>query len=490
VGQEQFSRLTQTLLLAATFIIVVWGALAFGAVYEWAFVPLAWACAITGIAALTLVQKASPSAFRLGLGFALIALVAAFQLMPLSAGVLRWLSPGTDRFLAMYRVGYHLYLPADAADDFLTTAFVVPRPISIDPEKTLRGLLLFVSFAVFLIGLVRLFTAVGVLPVVRGVALFGAALAIFAIAQYALSGGATYLLRIYGFWKPMYRAAPFGPFINRNHFAGWMLMVVPLAAAGAYASASGERLRSARDFVAWLSASPAAAQMLLMATAAGIMGLSVLISNSRSGISALAIETALFAWMIVSRQGSRRTRMLTIAGFAIVAVAVVVWAGVDQFLSRAATLSHDLPTGGGRFGAWRDALRIVHDFPLAGTGLNTYGTAMVIYQSSNRALSFQEAHNDYLQLAAEGGALLSVAIILSAWAFVSGVRARFHEAPMEGTTYWIRVGAVIALIGIAIQSAVEFSLQMPGNAALFAVVAALALHRSPHLRARTSRPHS
>jgi O-antigen ligase len=266
-----------------------------------------------------------------------------------------------------------------------------------------------------------------------------------------------------------------------------MLMVIPLAAAGAWASASGERLASARDFVSWLSASPAAAQMLLFATAAAIMGVSILISNSRSGIAALGVETALFALMIVSRQGSRRARASTVAVFVTIAVAVIAWAGVDQFLNRAATLSHDLPTGGGRFAAWRDTVRIVQDFPVAGTGLNTFGTAMVMYQSSDRALSFQEAHNDYLQLAAEGGVVLSVAIIIAAWALVRGIRARFKEAPTEGTTYWIRVGAVIALVGIAIQSAVEFSLQMPGNAALFAVVAALALHRSPNLRARASK---
>jgi hypothetical protein len=38
------------------------------------------------------------------------------------------------------------------------------------------------------------------------------------------------------------------------------------------------------------------------------------------------------------------------------------------------------------------------------------------------------------------------------------------------------MGAVTALIAIALQSSVEFSLQMPGNAAFFAVVAGLAIH--------------
>ena len=59
---------------------------------------------------------------------------------------------------------------------------------------------------------------------------------------------------------------------------------------------------------------------------------------------------------------------------------------------------------------------------------------------------------------------------------------RFREAPHEGTTYWARVGAVIGLLAIAVQSLFEFSLQMPGNAAMFCVLAAIAIHRSPNVR--------
>jgi len=44
------------------------------------------------------------------------------------------------------------------------------------------------------------------------------------------------------------------------------------------------------------------------------------------------------------------------------------------------------------------------------------------------------------------------------------------------------VGAVTGLVAIALQETVEFSLQMPGNAALFAVLAAIAMHRSPGAR--------
>ena len=107
---------------------------------------------------------------------------------------------------------------------------------------------------------------------------------------------------------------------------------------------------------------------------------------------------------------------------------------------------------------------------------------MMVYQTGDKRLHYQEAHNDYLQIAAEGGLLVGLPVLLTFGVFVRDVRRRFREAPTRGTTYWLRVGAVVSLVSIALQSLVEFSLQMPGNAALFAVVAAIALHRSPNLR--------
>ena len=89
----------------------------------------------------------------------------------------------------------------------------------------------------------------------------------------------------------------------------------------------------------------------------------------------------------------------------------------------------------------------------------------------------REAHNEYLQLAAEGGVLLGVPVVCALAAFARDVRRRFVGSSESG--YWVRLGAVTGLVAIALQSTVEFSLQMPGNAALCAVLCAIALHRDP-----------
>jgi len=329
----------------------------------------------------------------------------------------------------------------------------------------------------------RVISAIGGRVVVQSLVAFGVVLALVGIVQYVLTGGETYLMKIYGFWRPRYRAAPFGPFVNRNHFAGWMIMVLPLALSGALSAwEAGQNVRSGgfRDQVSWLS-TPSAGGALLMIFAALVMGLSLLMSQSRSGMGGFAAGALLFAWIIVRRQRSARAKIAAAAACAIVLAGAAAWAGLDRVSSRVASVRTDASTAGGRRQAWADALRIVRAFPFAGTGLDTFGTAMMLYQT-DRELHFQEAHNDYLQLASEGGLLVGVPILVTIAIFVVNVRRRFKHAPRHGSSYWVRVGAVVGLASIALQSLVEFSLQMPGNAALFALLAALAIHESPNMR--------
>ena len=85
---------------------------------------------------------------------------------------------------------------------------------------------------------------------------------------------------------------------------------------------------------------------------------------------------------------------------------------------------------------------------LTGTGLNTYQVANLFYQQHDLANSVSSAHNDYLQLAAEGGLLLIVPILLCVAFFVRDVRRRFREDG-QSSSYWLRAGAVAGLVAIA-----------------------------------------
>jgi O-antigen ligase len=273
------------------------------------------------------------------------------------------------------------------------------------------------------------------------------------------------------------KGSPFGPFVNKNHFAGWMLMALPVTFGLLCANVARAMPRvgsSWRNRVLWLS-SPEASHVLMLGAAAMVMALSLVLTMSRSGILAFVASVSVTSWWAIRRLPVESGRLVVVGYLVCLVLFVVGWVGVDTVVARfesanPATINERLPL-------WQDTWHIVHDFWLTGTGLNTYGVATPFYQTSVPGFHLREAHNDYLQLAAEGGLLLGVPILSVLATLARDVRRQF--AASSGSSYWIRLGAVTGLIAIAFQSIVEFSLQMPGNAALAAVLLGIALHRDP-----------
>jgi hypothetical protein len=453
-------------------------------VYPWAYTPLMLGCAFIGVTAILVLRRRGPPVGALAAGLSAIAIAAALQLVPLSIDTFARLSPAGDAFLRSYEVSYHNARAQEAAEGPASAARQsASHPLSIAPDKTQLGLALLVAFGVFLVGMIRIVSAEGALAFARPLVIFGFVLALIGIGQSALLSNKDGIVeKIYAVWQPRQGGNPFGPFVNRNHFAGWAIMVLPLAISSA--CAAWEQAKTPgfdfRDRVSWLS-TPRGAAMLLVAFAGSVIGLALLMTQSRSGLAAFTTATLMFAWVLVPRQTSRHGKAVAAMLIATLFIGATTWAGLDRIARRLSSQRSDTSTTA-RLGAWSDTLRIIEAFSVTGSGLNTYGTAMMVYQTGDRRLHFQEAHNDYLQLAAEGGMLIGVPLLLTLAIFARDVRRRFREAPKDGTSYWLRVGAVVGLLAVALQSLVEFSLQMPGNAALFAVVAAIALHRSPNLR--------
>lgn len=436
----------------ATTLVLAWGALAFGANYPWAYRPLLLVSLAVGVTACVAGRGATPWLF--GGGLALIAAASLAQVVPVSPAWLAATLPATDRFLRSYDVSY---------------ALGASGHLSLAPAATLVGVACLVAFGTLAMGIARLTTPSSARTQAGLIAVLGALLAIVGVVERA-----TYSGKIYGFWEPMAGASPFGPFVNRNHFAGWMLMAVPVTA-GLFCANVARGMRGARgtlrDRVLWLS-SPEASRTLLLGFALLLMCLAHVMTLSRSGITALGITALLAGAGGLRRQrtaAQRRVVGLSVAALLTCSVAVV---GIDALVGRFGAA--DSATLSGRLPMWEDTLRIVRDFWPTGTGLNTFGVSTLLYQTVLPDVHLNEAHNDYLQLAAEGGLLVGIPIVATAAFFLVAVRGRMRRS--TGSSYWIRAGAMAGLAAIAMQSLVEFSLQMPGNAALFAVVCGLALH--------------
>ena len=451
----------------AALLTIAWGALAFGGAYPWAYWPLMWAAVVTGALGLRDGARVRETlASPLAVGLAAVIAAGALQVVPLPPAALRVVSPSTVAFRSAYE------LPRDAISQLIPeSSSAAPtgswRPLSLRPEATRGALAFLVTLGVLLLGGTSGFGTRDARRLAGGLVLVGLVVALAGIVQRATPGA-----RIYGFWEPWIGGNPFGPFVNRNHFAGWMLMAMS-ASIGYFLAIAGRAMRGVkrdwRHIILALS-SRRSSQVLLVGVAVGVMALSLVLTLSRSGVLGFGVAILLVAVRLLRRQsGARR---LVIAGYlAVMFVAAIGWTGLGAISTRFAALDTGRPL------LWRNALEVVRRFPLTGTGLSTYTAVTPFFKSEPASASNDEAHNDYLQLAAEGGVLVVAPAVWLIVLFALEVRRRFQAEDDEGSSYWIRLGAVTGIVAIALQELVEFSLQMPGNAVLFVVLCAMAAHR-------------
>ena len=445
---------------ALILLAVAWGAFAFGAVYPWAYWPLFALQAALGLAGL-FATRGSPLPRSLVIVLGIIAGLLLLQLLPLPRGVIAAFSPATDAFLQQYDIAY-------------ATGTSTWHSLAIHPSDTLIALAGYVSLTLLMLGASRTLSVTSVRALVNGIAGIAMALAVCGVVQKS-----TGTMKIYGLWTPYHHPYQiYGPFVNRNHFAGWMTMAIPLGLGSLCSAIFGSPMPAhlaRRTLSTWL-VSRDARHALWAGFGVMAMGLSLVLTQSRSGILSSAVAVAVIVACLLTRESSGRvSRALAVAVVLAVMAGSLVWAGVDPMVNR--FLTGESVTG--RLPGWRAALRIAHDFPLMGVGANGYQTATVLYGPGGPAF-WDAAHNEYLQAVAEGGALMVLAAIGAATLFIREIRRQFRESNRSG--YWIRVGAMAGLAGILLQECVDFSLQIEGNATLFAVLLAVAIHhKEPRL---------
>lgn len=296
---------------------------------------------------------------------------------------------------------------------------------------------------------------------------FACGLALFATLQFFASPG-----EIYGVVKPRWGGWIFGPYVNHNHYAGLMEMLIPVAL-GYLISPKSRRPQHAHSVVVRLFGPLA----LLIAVA------SVLLSGSRGGMISLGVEAIIFAAILVRFLPETRRRRLILAGIAGVAAsaALFFWLDPGQISRRLGSVA-DLPrapeaTLGERLSLARDSLGIFRAYPWLGTGLGSFASVYPRYRSFPSDLEWDHAHDDYAEALAETGLAGGVAIVLAIGLFFAsafgGLRNRLDQAdPWAGG--WIRLGAAIGCCGLLAHSFGDFNLHIPANAAWFAFLAGIA----------------
>lgn len=391
---------------------------------------------------------------------------AALPLVPLPRGLAHLISPATEA----------------AVDAISLVPTSGPLPLTIAVKDTAHGVLLYAAVLLVFFSARQIFAARGLRTVTRAVALIGLVLAVVAIAQHV-----TNPRLMYWRWLPIDEAAyPFGPFVNRNHFGTWAILAVPLCAGYLLAHATAHH--GPRADMPWqrrVKATLDARGALLLATCTSLV-LATVISLSRSGMIGLlatAVAGAAIGRWKVSAGAALPRRALLFAGAAGFLSLVAV-----LFVADPAALRNRFSATGvaavDRLLIWRDTMSVVRDFWLTGSGVGTYQISMALYQQSSPGVIYNQAHNHYLQVVAEGGLLVSIPAAFALASFVRLAKARLAED--KSGLFWVRAGAASALCGIAVQNLWETGLTTPANAALAAVVAA-AVVTDAHGRSGSSR---
>ncbi|HET7750271.1 MAG TPA: O-antigen ligase family protein [Terriglobales bacterium] len=289
------------------------------------------------------------------------------------------------------------------------------------------------------------------------VTIYAFALALFAILQFFSSPGL-----LYGIIKPRWGGYIFGPYVSHNHYAGLMEMLIPLG-------------------VAWaLTLRPRHPGRPLVLFAVLISVVSVLLSGSRGGVIALLAEFALLTVVVFRAQPAslERDRAL-IAGFtlALLAGTSFFWLDPGGVWQRWEQLSESRElTANMRSQVSADTLRMARAHLARGIGMGAFAAVYPAYQTVVTDDVIDYAHNDYLQLVAEGGIAAALLTLISLPLFFRLAFRRLRQR-LEEPTGWLQMGAAAGVCGILVHSLLDFNLHIPANAAWFAFCACLATVR-------------
>jgi O-antigen ligase len=428
--------------------------LLFGAVHEPAWIPLVVVASAAGLWSRWQARQrrhAGLKEARIPGGRLLLSLqvVVLLQLLPLPPGLLRRVSPGSFAFY-------------EQASLLPLAGF---RPISVSPADTARGLVLLLGMSLLYAAVFREFRDPLWRHRIARVVVWTAFVATL-VGFIQATVGET---RIYGLWRPAEDWAVFGPYVNRNYFADYVAMAIPLAVARCLDALAVLRHTFARRRFLALGepAGNAAARRLavIITLVAGLVA-----AGSRGAFVAFAASATLLALVLPT---ARRTAGALLLGASLVAAYAIGLEGiVTGFEVRGLRAS--------RIDLWADALRLPAHFPWLGAGLNTFGTAYPPYQTFWPSYWVGHVHNEYLQALIDTGrvgALLVVGLLL----------VLFRNATRGARRSAFSAAVLCSVLAQCLHNLVDANWQIPANAATFAALAALAV-QPPESRASAPEP--
>ena len=385
---------------------------------------------------------------------ALLVAIPLLQVIPLPENILQVFSP--ER--------------AKLALDFSATGGLLQLSptVSLQTHETIAALLRLLCYLMtFLIAFQNYQLGEGRRVLARLLIGLGIIEALYGLVQYL--AGWQY---IFSYAKTFNTTMATGTYINYNHFAGLLEMVLPflLVQLWLHPTHGSSQQRS----VLWrqIFSGPELARWLLRLGLFLVVFLALIFSQSRSGI------LAGIAGMVVSgalafpkgRKGIAFPSSLAIVGLLLIYSA---WIGLAPVLDRFEGLSLPTAVEQSRIVIWQDAVSLIRDFPVLGSGLGSFSWVSLHYQTVPVTIRYEHAHNDYLEFAADIGITATLILFCSLW--VLAIRVAQKSLSLDRwTEKRLAAACAGAMIALLMHSLTDFNLQIPANALIFSWIAGIA----------------
>lgn len=297
----------------------------------------------------------------------------------------------------------------------------------------------------------RLKRTVGLLSVLAG------ALAFVSIMQHLVPNGKIYWIR-----ELTQGGIPFGPYVNRNHFAGLMGMLFPIVMVLFLLSRPSSREGSFRKKISELLDRSLRNIHLLLGLGTILIALSIFLSLSRGGILSLCVSLALLSFLLSRRISTPKGRLL-LAITVIVIFYTVGWFGWNPIFERfraIRTLQGDISEL--RLDIWKDSLSIIRDFPVTGTGAGSFMQVYPAYRTIRSEGIADHAHNDYIELLTDGGI---IGAGLFAW-FMTAVLIHSYRAFLKRKDPYARhlfAGSLAGVTAFLLHGITDFNFSIGAN---------------------------
>ena len=272
-----------------------------------------------------------------------------------------------------------------------------------------------------------------------------------------------------------------GTYSNRDHFAGFLEMALPLSLAMLTSSighshGARQHTRNIRQKLAMLASSYLNQTVVYACVSVAIL-LGLIFTQSRAG-NVLAMVVILLSTVAFSiRLGGKNVYGL-LGTFTAISVMLAIEVGMAPVLNR---FVHQDPLQDSRWEIFNTTITAIGEFFPVGSGIGTFNQVFPRFQESGFSGTFvNHAHNDYLEWVMEGGFLAAILILLFLVLYFSRWTKVFKRGDWK-TFNFIQVGAGIGMFAMILHTFVDFNLHIPANQIYFAFLAALFFYQTINL---------